>query len=221
MPPWLAALWYDFGYWTSTAAYTLGWGLRFDGRRNVPRTGPALLLCNHQSFLDPIAVGVASARRLYYLARKTLFKNPLLGAYLRSVNCVPVDQEGVAKEGLKAILEQLQAGHAVLVFPEGERTWTGRMQPLKPGVHLLIKRVAAPIIPIGIAGAFQALPRTRKWPRLSPPFWPRTGADIAVAIGTPIPAGHYDGVPREQVLEDLFHRIRQMHDRAESLRRRT
>jgi 1-acyl-sn-glycerol-3-phosphate acyltransferase len=221
MPPWLAALWYDLGYWTAMAVYTLGFGLRVEGRGNIPRTGPALLLSNHESYLDPLAVGLAAPRRLYYLARKTLFRNRLLGGYLRSVNCVPVDQEGVAKEGLKAILEQLQAGHGVAVFPEGERTWTGKMQALKPGVHLLIKRVAAPIVPIGISGAFQAMPRTRKWPRLSPFFWPRTGADLAVAVGKPLPPGFYDGVPRDKVLEDLYQRIHQMRDRAESLRRKS
>ena len=59
----------------------------------------------------------------------------------RIVNCVPIDQEGVAKEGLKTIMQQLQAGRAVLVFPEGERTVDGLVHELKPGIHLLIKRV--------------------------------------------------------------------------------
>ena len=60
-------------------------------------------------------------------------------------------QEGVAKEGLKTILGLLGQGRAVLVFPEGERTVTGQMSPLKPGVQLLIKRTRAPVIPVGIA----------------------------------------------------------------------
>jgi 1-acyl-sn-glycerol-3-phosphate acyltransferase len=220
MPPWLSALWYDFGYWTTLATMTLGFSLRIDGRRHIPRRGPALLLANHESFLDPLGVGAAVGRRIFFLARKTLFKSRLGGAYLRSVNCVPVDQEGVAKEGLRTILDLLHAGRAVLVFPEGERTWTGPMQPLKPGIHLIIKRVVAPIVPIGIAGAFEAMPRTRKWPQFSPLFWPRTGTDIAIAIGAPIPSERYQGLPREQVLEDLFRQIRAMQERARGLRRK-
>jgi 1-acyl-sn-glycerol-3-phosphate acyltransferase len=136
------------------------------------------------------------------------------------LNAVPVDQEGVAKEGLKTILEQLKAGQAVLMFPEGERTRTGEVQPLKPGVLLLIKRMAAPIVPVGIAGAFDALPRVRKWPKLSPFFLPPTGADIAVSVGQPIPAERYHDMPRAQVLAELQGELERVKERAERLRRR-
>jgi 1-acyl-sn-glycerol-3-phosphate acyltransferase len=220
MAPWLSALWYDLGYWSSLATLTIGFSMRVDGRHHVPRKGSVLLLGNHESFIDPLAVGVGAPRRLYYMARKTLFRNRLFGAYLRSVHCIPVDQEGVAKEGLKTVLELLHAGHAVLVFPEGERTWKGDMQPFKPGIHLLLKRAVAQIVPVGVAGAFEAWPRTRKWPRMSPIFWPRTGTDIAVAYGKPIPTEHYRGMPREQVLEELFQEIHRMRERAQRLRRK-
>src|SRR5205085_9333441 len=122
---------------------------RWEGGRRVPKQGPVLLVANHQSFLDPVAVGIAARRHLCYLARKTLFTNPTFGAFLRSVNVVPVDQEGVAKDGLRTVLDLLRADQAVLVFPEGERTLNGRMSPLRPGVHLLIKRSQVPIIPVG------------------------------------------------------------------------
>jgi 1-acyl-sn-glycerol-3-phosphate acyltransferase len=220
MPSWLSALWYDLGYWCSLAALTIGFGMRVVGRHHVPRKGPVLLLANHESFIDPLAVGVACPRRLYYLARKTLFTNRFFGAYLRSVKCIPVDQEGVAKEGLKTILDKLHAGHAVLVFPEGERTWKGDMQPLKPGIHLLLKRAVANIVPVGVAGAFEAWPRTRKWPRLSPIFWPRTGGDLVIVFGKAIPTEHYRGLPREQVLEDLFQQISHLREQAHHLRRK-
>ncbi len=104
-------------------------------------------------------MGVAAPRHICFLARKSLFRHRLFGGLIHSLNAVPVEQHGIAKEGLKTILEQLSKGQAVLVFPEGERTYTGEVQPLKPGILLLIKRIAAPIVPIGIAGAFEALPR--------------------------------------------------------------
>jgi 1-acyl-sn-glycerol-3-phosphate acyltransferase len=210
---------YEIGYWLSLTGLTLGFRYRFEGRRNIPATGPALLLANHQSFLDPSAVGCATRRHLCFLARKTLFRG-WFGRLIRRLNAVPVDQEGIAKEGLKNILEQLKAGQAVLVFPEGERTWTGEVQPLKPGFLLLIKRIDAPIVPIGVAGAFQALPRTRKWPKLSPLFWPARGADIAVSIGKPIPAERYRDMPREQVLAELHEELKCAAERAQRLRRK-
>ena len=209
MDGWGRRLWYDFAYLLTMAGYSLGFSLRTEGSRHVPHNGPALLVANHQSFLDPVAIGLVARRHLCYLARKTLFAHPTFGAFLRSVNCVPVDQEGIAKEGLRTVLELLQHGRAVLVFPEGERTYTGAMNPLRPGIHLLIKRGQAPIIPVGIAGAFEAFPRMRKLPRPCPLFWPATGTGgLAVSIGRPLDPARYDGVPREQVLADLAAKFR-------------
>jgi 1-acyl-sn-glycerol-3-phosphate acyltransferase len=220
VPRWLADLWYDVCYWSVVTTLQVGWSMRIAGRRNVPPHGPVLIVANHESFFDPPAIGVSSTRRLYYLARKTLYRNRLFGALLRSIHGVPVDQEGVAKEGLKAILDLLKAGEGVVVFPEGERTWTGRMQRLKPGILLILKRLSVPIVPAGIAGAFEAFPRTQKWPILSPLFWPRNGCDISIAIGKPIPSERYKDMPREKILEDLFTEIYRMREKAQQLRRK-
>src|SRR5262245_54042626 len=203
MPGWLSTAWYEVCRCHIMAGLTLGFSLRFEGGRNIPASGPALLIANHESFLDPIAVGLTTGRQLCYLARKTLFTSPLFGRFLRSVGCVPVDQDGVAKEGLKTILHLLGEGRAVLVFPEGERTETGQMNPLKPGIQLLIKKTQAPIVPVGIAGAFDAFPRSRKFPRLSPLFMPAGKGTIAVSVGQPLDARHYLDLPREEMLIEL------------------
>lgn len=211
---------YEIGYWSSQIGLTWGFSYRSEGRHNIPATGPALLLANHQSFFDPSIVGCGTRRHLRFLARKTLFRNRLFGALIHRLNAVPVDQEGVAKDGLKTIMDELKAGEAVLVFPEGERTPNGEIQPLRPGVLLLIRRLEVPIVPIGIAGAFDALPRTRKWPKLSPFFLPSTGADIAVSIGKPICAARYRDMPRDKVLTELREELKRAKERAERLRRR-
>ncbi|HTU90084.1 MAG TPA: lysophospholipid acyltransferase family protein [Gemmataceae bacterium] len=210
---------YEIGYWLSRIGLALGFSYHFEGGRHIPRTGPALLIANHQSFLDPSIVGSATRRHLCFLARKTLFRG-WFGKLINRLNAVPVDQEGVAKEGLKMILEQLNAGQAVLVFPEGERTATGEIQPLKPGILLLIKRMEAPIVPIGVAGAFDALPRTRHWPKLSPFFLPPTDAAIAVSVGQPIPAARYRDMPRDKALTELQEELERAKERAERLRRK-
>jgi 1-acyl-sn-glycerol-3-phosphate acyltransferase len=220
MPDWLSYLWYEVGYWASVFTYTFGYSFRFEGSRHVPKKGPALIVANHQSFFDPTAIGVAARRHLYYLARKTLFDNRIFGAYLRSVNVIPVDQEGVAKEGLKAILDQLKAGHAVLIFPEGERTWKGEVQPLKPGIQLLIRKSDAPIVPVGIAGSFNAWPRSRKLPLLCPPFLPANEAALAVSIGRPLDPRLLRELPKERLLSDLRAAIVAAKERAERLRRK-
>jgi 1-acyl-sn-glycerol-3-phosphate acyltransferase len=220
MQHWLAERWYDFHYWLSWTTCTLGFSLRTEGAQYVPCQGPALLIANHQSYLDPIIIGIAARRHLCFLARKTLFRNPAFGWLLRSLNSVPVDQEGFAREGLKTILAQLQAGRAVLIFPEGERTPHGKMLPLRPGIHLLIKKVEMPIIPIAVAGAFQAWPRSRPYPIPAPLFLPPGRGTIAVSVGRPLDSRYFAEQPRERVLADLFTELQKLSERAEHLRRK-
>jgi 1-acyl-sn-glycerol-3-phosphate acyltransferase len=221
MHDWPHWLWYELFYWASRVFFTFAFSLREEGRRNVPPKGPVLLIANHQSFVDPLLVGLAARRHLCQLARKTLYKHRLFGAFLHTVNTVPVDQHGFAKEGLQRILERLQEGEAVVVYPEGERTWTGAVQPLKPGIHLLIKRAGVPIVPVGIAGAYEALPRTRKWPILSPLLLPATGTGLAVVVGKPILPERFLDVPREFVLQELFEELKVVQQRAERIRRKS
>lgn len=216
----LARWWYRLNFWVQGAALSLGFSLRTEGMRYVPRTGPAVLIANHQSFLDPSLVGVAARRRLCYLARKSLFKHRLVAWFIRSLNAVPVDQEGVGIEGLRVLLQKLREGEAVMIFPEGTRTPTGAVQPLMPGIHLLVKRAPAPIIPVGIAGAFEAWPSTRLLPVPAPLFVPAGRGTLAVAIGPPLDGRRLASLPREQVLQELREALQRMHERAEALRRK-
>lgn len=205
----------------TAAVMTLGFSVRTLGMANMPMHGPVLLVANHQSFLDPPLVGVAARRELVYLARKTLFRNPYFTALIRAYNAVPIDQEGIGKEGIRTILEQLQMGRAVLVFPEGERTPNGAMQPLKPGVHLIIKRADARIVPVGIAGAYDAWSRWRTLPLPAPLFMPDVHGSIGVVIGEPEDARRYAELPRDRALSALFERIAAVQRRAETIRRKT
>jgi 1-acyl-sn-glycerol-3-phosphate acyltransferase len=221
MAMWLSYLWREWWYWIACVGMLLGFSFRTQGRRRVPRRGPVLIIANHQSFFDPIALSLACPRRLLFLARKSLFKPPWFGWLIQSLGGVPMDQEGVAKEGLKTILGHLQAGEAVVVFPEGTRTENGELSPLKPGVQLLIKRTQAPIVPMGIAGAFEALPYWRKIPTLSPLFLPAGKSTIAVWVGRPLDARRFADLPREQLVAELTVELQKAKDQAERLRRKT
>jgi 1-acyl-sn-glycerol-3-phosphate acyltransferase len=220
MRDWLAYLFYDAIYWVSMAVMTLGFSLRTKGRQRVPRTGPALLIANHQSFLDPILVGLCSRRHLCFLARQTLFRKPAAAWFIGALGAVPIHHEGVGKEGIRIILDQLKAGRAVVVFPEGTRTEDGALQELRPGIYLLIKRAQAPIVPIGIAGAFQAMPYWRSTPTLAPLFLPAVKTSLAVAVGRPLEAGRFAAMSRERALAELFGELKKVGANAERLRRK-
>jgi 1-acyl-sn-glycerol-3-phosphate acyltransferase len=215
---WMSHLVYETTYVLAAVSMTLGWSLRTLGRHHIPATGPALLIANHQSLLDPLLVGLATRRHLCYLARKTLFKQRLFTWLIRMLNAVPIDQEGVGKEGIKTILAQLQLGQAVVVFPEGHRTYDGAMQPLKAGVQLLIKRAQSPIVPVGIAGSYDAWSRNRKYPLPAPLFWPGCAGTLAVSVGKPVAARQLAELPRERLLSALYELIAIEQRRAEQLR---
>ncbi|MBI3407868.1 MAG: 1-acyl-sn-glycerol-3-phosphate acyltransferase [Planctomycetes bacterium] len=216
----LQRLWYDAVHTVAMAVFTLGFSYRYEGKRLVPKTGPALFVANHQSFVDPLVVGMATSRHLVYLARKTLFRQSVFAAAIRSLNAVPIDQEGVGKEGIRAILNELKKGNAVLVFPEGSRTPDGNLHELRPGIHLLIKRTEAPIVPVGIAGAYDAYPIWRNYPIPAPLFLPATERTIAVSIGQPLEARRFAELPRDQAMAELYNELQKAHVRAEKLRRK-
>lgn len=217
---WVSYCMYEATYGLSTIGGILGFSLRIRGSRNVPFSGPVLFIANHQSFLDPLLVGLAARRHLSYLARESLFRNPLFAWLIRMHNAVPIHHEGLGIEGLKTVLGLLREGRAVVVFPEGQRTWDGAVHELQAGIQLLIKRARAPIVPVGIAGAYQAWPRSRPFPVPAPLFLPPGSGTIAVEVGHPLHADRYAEMPRQQLLQELYAALHAVHVRAESLRRK-
>ena len=220
MDGWQSELWYRLNFSWVWMTYTLGFSFRSRGFYHMPKTGPVLILANHESYLDPLGVGLAVRRRIWYLARKPLFKPPVLGPFLKSVGCVPVDQHGVAKEGLKTCIDLLQAGKPLLVFPEGRRSADGQMQEFKAGISLILKRAPVPIVPVGIAGAFEAFPMHATVPKFGPIFWPYNGASVAASVGKPIYPERYQSMDREEMLQFLFDAIAVEIAQAERLKRK-
>ena len=156
-------------YFVSCAFLRVLFGIYFRfrarGTENVPREGPFLLAVSHASFLDPLLVGCVTPRRLVFMARESLFRNPLFGGLIRLYNAVPVRREGFTRENLRVLLEQLAAGHPVLVFPEGTRSPDGELRPLRQGVVRIAQRTGAPVLPCRVVGSHLALGRGQRWPR--------------------------------------------------------
>lgn len=216
----LSRCFYETTRLVAAPVFALGFSLRVCRAGRIPDSGPLLIIANHQSFLDPPIIGQSFSRPLVYLARKTLFRNPMFATLIRGLGAVPIDQDGVGKEGIKAVLEQLSLGKAVVVFPEGTRSPDGRLQPFRPGIHLLIRRTNAPILPVGVAGAFDAWPLFRKYPIPSPLFLPPTPRTLAVAIGLPLDAARFAELPRDQAMSALEHELALVQSQAERIRRK-
>lgn len=135
------------------------------GLEHVPRTGPLLIASNHVSFADPPIVGAALPRPIHFLARSTLFHNPILGALIRKLNDLPVDRDGGGGAGLKAVLGVLEQGEGIILFPEGTRSADGSLQTARAGIGLTVIKSGAPVLPVRLLGVHEAWPRQRRLPR--------------------------------------------------------
>lgn len=169
--------WYWAGYTLSKLIGHIFFHYRVIHRERMIQTGPVILAMNHQSYLDPPLAGIACKRPIYFLARKSLLKVPILGRILPKLNVIPVDQEGMDRGALKALLRILRAGQGALVFPEGARTLDGSLQPALPGLGFIIAKTRAPVVPMRIFGSHEALPRSGGRLRFHP---------ITVVIGRPM-----------------------------------
>ncbi len=138
--------------------------IRIHGVDHVPRKGGVILACNHQSFIDPVLVGMGLHREIHFMARSTLFRNPVFGALIVALNAFSIRRDSRDVKGVKESIARLQAGHALLIFPEGTRTRDGNVAPVKSGIGLIAKRAAVPIVPVLIEGAYRVWPRNRLLP---------------------------------------------------------
>jgi 1-acyl-sn-glycerol-3-phosphate acyltransferase len=169
---------YWVGYHLTKLLARIFFQLRVVHRERMINHGPVILASNHQSFLDPPLVGSVSDRAVYFLARRTLLDGWFLGWILPKLNVIPVDSEGGKdRTALKALIRILRAGQGTLVFPEGQRTPDGNLQPAQPGLGLVIAKTLAPVVPMRVFGAYDAWPIHEEWPR---------PGRITIIVGEPI-----------------------------------
>ncbi|PAW79405.1 MAG: hypothetical protein B9S32_02360 [Verrucomicrobia bacterium Tous-C9LFEB] len=157
---------------------------RIEGRENVPMGG-CLVVSNHVSFFDPTTVGWAIGREMYFLARKTLFKPPVMDWLLPHCNSLPIDRDNADLPGLRRIINMLKDGEMVLLFPEGTRSPDGSLQAAESGAGFVACKAQVPILPVRVFGTFEALSRHHKMLTYHPlrivigkPFLPPSGKGL-------------------------------------------
>ena len=174
---------------------------RVYGRKHIPADGAFIMAGNHQSFLDPVFMGIAAPRRMLFMARDTLFRSRLFGGLIRSTNAIPVSRDRADIGAIKLVLARLKAGEGVCLYPEGTRTHDGRITAFKPGFGLLCRRSKAPVVPVLVDGAFECWPRRRKL------FSP---GPVVVWFGKPLSPKQICTMSNEQLADWLTGTLRQM-----------
>jgi long-chain acyl-CoA synthetase len=155
--------------------------LRVVGREALP-DGPVVLVANHVSLLDPLALSAALGwrrlSRVYWGGWTGLvFRDPLMRAISRLWRVLPVEPQRGFASSLALAAAVLERGDSLAWFPEGERSRGGDLLPFRPGIGLLLDRFPRPVVPARILGTFEAWPRGRWWPRPRP---------VTVIVGAPL-----------------------------------
>lgn len=184
---------YNFSRWLAQIFFRF----RILHRERMIQSGPVILAMNHQSYFDPPLAGNASDRPIYFLTRRSLLKAPILRWLLPKLNVIPVNQEAIDRSALKALIQIVKAGNGALVFPEGSRTMDGELQPGQPGIGLVIAKTRAPVVPMRIFGAHEALPRAGGRLRFHP---------ITLVVGQPL---HFSAAELDEGGKDSYARLSQ------------
>ncbi|PIQ89889.1 MAG: 1-acyl-sn-glycerol-3-phosphate acyltransferase [Candidatus Omnitrophica bacterium CG11_big_fil_rev_8_21_14_0_20_42_13] len=145
--------------------------LKVEGRENIPKKTNFIVASNHASFLDPLIIGVAIPKKIYWIAFRHLYNQIFLRWFMSLAKSLPTGK--VSEKAALLLMQNKNVG----IFPEGQRSHDGKLQEFKRGAALLAVKTARPVLPCAVIGAYQALPRGARFPRLCP---------IKIKIGKPI-----------------------------------
>ena len=165
---------------------------------NIPRTGPILLCANHASNLDPLLGWAAfyGFRRLRGVAKIELWKQPAAAYIMNAHDSISVKRGGVDRSMFKAVLDGMLLGDAIGIFPEGTRTYDGKLNPGQPGIGMLVQKSGIPVAPVAVLGTYEMLPRGQKRMRRS---------RISIVFGAPI--SFEQNTSREQIAQRIMREI--------------
>ncbi len=170
--------------------------IHVEGAENLPQTGALIVAPNHMSNADPPLVAgwlaPALGRRPRFLAKKQIFVGPV-GTFLEWQGAIKVKAGGSDADAYRVCRRLLEAGEALIIFPEGTRSHDGQLGKAMPGVALLATRTGVPVLPVGISGTDRFLGRGARFPRI--------GTRITVRVGRPFQLLNDPALPRREALE--------------------
>ncbi|MBI4824521.1 MAG: 1-acyl-sn-glycerol-3-phosphate acyltransferase [Nitrospirae bacterium] len=164
--------------------------LQVFNEEKVPTEGGVIVMSNHASYLDPLLIGASLRRRATFMARKGLFKVPLLGSFVSAFS-FPVSRTKPLPSTIKEAVKRLKRGELIVMFPQGSRSMSGDLVDMKRGVSVIARLSGADVVPAFIEGTDKALPIGARIPKPS---------KIRVKFGEPISIAEYSD-------EDISSRI--------------
>ena len=175
----------------------------------LPESDRFIVAANHCSNLDPLIIGSYFPKRLKYFSKDELFHIFFIGWAIRILGGVPVLQEdrNAAASALKTLLNLLQGGDSVILFPEGTRSPDGKLKPLEGGTALISIKSGVPIIPVYVSGTFEAMPSGAKLIKPN-----KIRLIFGKAIYPPDDAGKSSKAARDELTQTLTNVLKNMEN---------
>ncbi len=162
--------------------FKLFYNLKIKGAKFIPRSGPAIIAPNHQTRYDALPVGYRVPQPVYCAVDKEYFDMPFIGWWLRTFRGIPMAERRDV-EGYRRSLEVLEAGHRLIIFPEGFLSKDGSLRRLLPGAARAALTLGVDIVPVTLVGAFEAWPKPQPLPKLFKPmiikYYPPIRCEVA------------------------------------------
>jgi 1-acyl-sn-glycerol-3-phosphate acyltransferase len=163
--------------------------VRTTGTENIPDTGGALIICNHVSFVDALALSAACPRPIRFVMESALFKLPVVNLFARGMKAIPVcsakEDVQIMEQAFATVARELRDGNLVCIFPEGRLTTDGNMNVFRPGMTRILTETPVPVIPMALSGLWTSMfSRAEKaiWRRLPRKLFSK----ITVSAGMPV-----------------------------------
>jgi 1-acyl-sn-glycerol-3-phosphate acyltransferase len=161
------------------------------GLERIPDRGPAILVCNHVSFVDALVIGGSIHRPVRFVMYYKIFQIPLLRFIFKTAKVIPIasarEDPDVLRDAFDQIEAELRSGNVVCVFPEGGITRDGEVQQFKRGIEQMIKRCPVPVIPMGLGGLWGSWFSRKEKTDATHLFPRRLWSKVSLDIGDPVP----------------------------------
>jgi 1-acyl-sn-glycerol-3-phosphate acyltransferase len=164
--------------------------LRVRGLENIPDKGPAVVVCNHVSFMDALVVIGCCRRPIRFVMDHQIFKIPVLSFVFRTAGAIPIaparEEPEILEQAYNRVAAYLEEGEVVGIFPEGQLTKDGEIGPFRNGIERIIRRTPSPVVPIalrGLWGSFFSRRYGKAMRHVPRRFWSR----LELVVGAPVP----------------------------------
>lgn len=164
------------------------------GLEHIPEEGPALLVCNHVSYVDALIIAAACRRPIRFVMDHRIFRIPLLNFVFRTGGAIPIasakEDPALLERAFDEIARGLEKGDLIGLFPEGRLTDTGELYPFRPGIMRALERTPVPVVPLALRGLWGSFFSRKGGAALTRPFRRGLFSKIALAVGGPIMPQH-------------------------------